>query len=35
MKSVSKGEVHFIGVVEKAGEEEAKIRIFPEFCSGP
>jgi formylmethanofuran dehydrogenase subunit E len=34
MKSVGKGEVYFIGVVEKAGEEEAKIRIFPEFCSG-
>ncbi|MEM2202633.1 MAG: tRNA (N6-threonylcarbamoyladenosine(37)-N6)-methyltransferase TrmO [Candidatus Bathyarchaeia archaeon] len=34
MKSVVKGEVYFIGVVEKAGDEEAKIRIFPEFCSG-
>ncbi|MEM3873810.1 MAG: tRNA (N6-threonylcarbamoyladenosine(37)-N6)-methyltransferase TrmO [Candidatus Bathyarchaeia archaeon] len=34
MKSVVKGEVVFIGVVEKAGDEEAKIRIFPEFCSG-
>lgn len=34
MESVGKGEVYFIGVVEKAGEEEAKIRIFPEFCSG-
>jgi tRNA-Thr(GGU) m(6)t(6)A37 methyltransferase TsaA len=34
MKSVGKGEVHFIGIVEKAGEEEAKIRILPEFCSG-
>jgi tRNA-Thr(GGU) m(6)t(6)A37 methyltransferase TsaA len=29
-----KGELHFIGLVEKAGEEEAKIRIYPEFCSG-
>lgn len=29
-----KGEFWFIGVVEKAGEEEAKIRIFPEFCAG-
>ncbi|MEM3618378.1 MAG: tRNA (N6-threonylcarbamoyladenosine(37)-N6)-methyltransferase TrmO [Candidatus Bathyarchaeia archaeon] len=34
MKSVVKGEVYFIGVVEKAGDEEVKIRIFPEFCSG-
>ena len=34
MKSAGKGEVYFIGVVEKAGEEEAKIRILPEFCSG-
>jgi len=34
MKSVSKGEVHFIGAVEKAGEEEATIRIFPKFCRG-
>ncbi|MDH5481757.1 MAG: tRNA (N6-threonylcarbamoyladenosine(37)-N6)-methyltransferase TrmO [Candidatus Bathyarchaeota archaeon] len=29
-----KGELRFIGVVEKAGEEEGKIRIFPEFCAG-
>ncbi|MGQ9726825.1 MAG: tRNA (N6-threonylcarbamoyladenosine(37)-N6)-methyltransferase TrmO [Candidatus Bathycorpusculaceae bacterium] len=29
-----KAEIHFIGVVEKEGEQEAKIRIFPEFCSG-
>ena len=29
-----KGELHFIGVVEKAGEQEAKIRVFPEFCVG-
>jgi tRNA-Thr(GGU) m(6)t(6)A37 methyltransferase TsaA len=29
-----KGELHFIGIVEKAGEEEAKIRIHPEFCAG-
>jgi tRNA-Thr(GGU) m(6)t(6)A37 methyltransferase TsaA len=29
-----KGELCFIGVVEKAGEQEAKIRIFPEFCAG-
>jgi tRNA-Thr(GGU) m(6)t(6)A37 methyltransferase TsaA len=30
----AKAELHFIGVVEKAGEEEAKVRIFPEFCVG-
>jgi len=29
----ARGEVRFIGVVEKAGEE-AVVRIFPEFCSG-
>jgi tRNA-Thr(GGU) m(6)t(6)A37 methyltransferase TsaA len=29
-----KGELHFIGVVEKAGEQEAKVRVFPEFCAG-
>ena len=27
-------ELHFIGVVEKAGEREACIRIFPQFCAG-
>ena len=30
----SKGELRFIGVVEKVGEQEATVRIFPEFCSG-
>lgn len=30
----AKGELHFIGIVEKADEEEARIRIFPEFCAG-
>jgi tRNA-Thr(GGU) m(6)t(6)A37 methyltransferase TsaA len=29
-----KGELRFIGVVEKAGEQEARVRIFPEFCAG-
>ncbi|MDI6905483.1 MAG: tRNA (N6-threonylcarbamoyladenosine(37)-N6)-methyltransferase TrmO [Candidatus Bathyarchaeia archaeon] len=29
-----KRELCFIGVVENAGEQEAKIRIFPEFCAG-
>jgi len=28
----SKGELRFIGVVEVAGEEKARVRIFPEFC---
>jgi len=27
-------ELRFIGVVEKAGEQEAKVRVFPEFCAG-
>jgi len=29
-----KAELCFVGVVEKAGEQEAKVRIFPEFCAG-
>ena len=29
-----KSELCFIGVVEKTGEQEAKVRIFPEFCAG-
>jgi tRNA-Thr(GGU) m(6)t(6)A37 methyltransferase TsaA len=28
------GELRFIGVVEEVGEQEAKVRIFPEFCAG-
>ena len=28
------GKLSFIGVVESAGEEEARVRIFPEFCEG-
>jgi tRNA-Thr(GGU) m(6)t(6)A37 methyltransferase TsaA len=31
---MAKGELSFIGVVEKAGEDEAKIRVFPEYCAG-
>ena len=27
-----KGELKFIGIVEVAGQEEAKVRTFPEFC---
>lgn len=27
-------ELRFIGVVEKAGEDEAVVRIFHEFCAG-
>jgi tRNA-Thr(GGU) m(6)t(6)A37 methyltransferase TsaA len=26
--------LHFIGVVEKEGEQEARIRIFEEYCAG-
>jgi tRNA-Thr(GGU) m(6)t(6)A37 methyltransferase TsaA len=29
-----KGKLCFIGVVEKAGEQEATIRVFSEFCAG-
>jgi tRNA-Thr(GGU) m(6)t(6)A37 methyltransferase TsaA len=28
------GELNFIGVVEKADELEAQVRIFPRFCDG-
>ena len=27
-------ELQFIGVVKKAGEQEAEVHILPEFCSG-
>jgi tRNA-Thr(GGU) m(6)t(6)A37 methyltransferase TsaA len=27
-------ELRFIGVVEKAGEQEAQVRVSPEFCPG-
>jgi tRNA-Thr(GGU) m(6)t(6)A37 methyltransferase TsaA len=30
----AKKEVHFIGVVERAEEQEARIRIFQEYCAG-
>lgn len=29
-----KGELRFIGIVEKAGEQEAEVCIFPEFRDG-
>lgn len=29
-----KGDLRFIGVVEDANEQKAKIRLFPEFCAG-
>lgn len=29
-----KGQVSFIGVVEKADEREGTIRVYPDFCSG-
>ena len=29
-----KGDLRFIGVVEDADQQKAKIRIFPEFCGG-
>lgn len=34
MKMAAKGELKFIGLVEKAGEQEAKMEIFSEFCPG-
>jgi tRNA-Thr(GGU) m(6)t(6)A37 methyltransferase TsaA len=32
--NIGKGKLCFIGVVEKAGEQEATIRVFSEFCAG-
>ncbi len=29
-----KGKIRFIGIVEKEGEKEARIRFFPEYCAG-
>jgi len=29
-----KSKLRSIGVVEKAGEQEARVRVFPEFCAG-
>jgi len=29
-----KAELRFVGVVEKAGEEEARISVFSSFCAG-
>jgi len=29
-----KGQLHFIGVVENANEQEGRIKVFPEYCSG-
>jgi tRNA-Thr(GGU) m(6)t(6)A37 methyltransferase TsaA len=34
LKNENKGEVYFIGIVEKVYENTAQIRIFPEFCGG-
>ena len=34
LKMSMKGELHFVGIVEKAGEQEARVRVFPEFCAG-
>ena len=31
---VEKAELYFIGTAEKAGEQEAEVKIFPEFCEG-
>ena len=29
-----KGELHFVGIVKKGGEQEAEVHVFPESCSG-
>jgi tRNA-Thr(GGU) m(6)t(6)A37 methyltransferase TsaA len=34
MEMSVKGEVHFIGTVVKASEEEVEVHLFPEFCAG-
>ena len=33
-KMSAKAEVHFIGTVLKGSEEQAEVRVFPEFCAG-
>jgi tRNA-Thr(GGU) m(6)t(6)A37 methyltransferase TsaA len=30
----TEAELHFIGVVEKAGEQDADVRIFEKYCAG-
>ena len=30
----SEGTVRFVGVVEEAGEQEGRVRIFSDFCAG-
>ncbi|MEM1566456.1 MAG: tRNA (N6-threonylcarbamoyladenosine(37)-N6)-methyltransferase TrmO [Candidatus Bathyarchaeia archaeon] len=32
MKGIEGAKIRFVGFVERAGEDEAVIRIFPEFC---
>jgi len=34
LSMVTKGELRFVGVVETAGENEARVKIFPDFCAG-
>ena len=29
-----RAEVHFVGVVLRSNEEQAEVRVFPEFCPG-
>jgi tRNA-Thr(GGU) m(6)t(6)A37 methyltransferase TsaA len=33
-RMAEKGKLQYVGIVENAGEQEAKVRIFPEFCAG-
>jgi tRNA-Thr(GGU) m(6)t(6)A37 methyltransferase TsaA len=34
LESGTTSELRFIGVVEKAGEQQARIRIFKQYCAG-
>lgn len=34
MNSIGRAEVRFIGLVEKADGQLAKLRIYPEYCAG-
>lgn len=34
MEGNTEAKLNFIGVVEKAGEQEARVRIFREYCAG-
>ena len=34
LEKKTEAKLHFIGVVEKAGEQKADVRIFRKYCAG-